>query len=268
MADTDTAPTAATRWIHIGNANTVELDSGVQMRSSMVSISGLRRQGRSHETGSEPKIKLTVNEFTDEVARIALGDDPTFDYGSAGSDNAQTGLSAAAGTAWNFNTGSSGVAVVAGQRTQIYDASGARVMDVTAVVLSGAVAQYGAAGDSMTLAEDVDYKLDPQTGEILWLKAISNDTVTPTITSNTITATSKNYASKIKAFLKGFKERYFMLRCYDQDDDFNMALWSEDIHGRISREGSSTADGQNDFENNLVIDVFNDPVCFKRDGTN
>lgn len=257
-----TAPGPATRWRHLMNCNNVSLDRGVTTRATKVVVGGLKRTAKSHTTELAPKFTLTGNEWTEEATRLALAADPAHDFGVAGDDNAQTGLSAVAGSAINATT----APIKKGERTQLYDAAGKRVYGVTAAVLTGALSAYGAAGSSATLAEDVDYVLDAQAGEIYWLIDVPNDTISTTLTTNAITASSANYATKIRSFLLGQRESYFMLRFYDQDERDDLALWSEDIFGSILASGTTEADGENDAEIPLEIMVYNDPTFYKRLG--
>lgn len=255
---------AASRWTDLGNIPGLQYNPNAENKTVMIVRRGLKRPGKSHTTAIEPKYEVTSNELSDEVLDMIFFVDAEHDFGSAGADNAQTGLSAVDGTDFDFDEGADGAGVLAGQRTDILDANGKQVHQITALALVGVATNYGPAEDSATLVEGVDYELDADIGQIRWLKAINNDVITPTITSETITSSSKKYMRKRKPNRVGYVERMCRIFWWDQDNDSNWVIYHKDFLARFSVDGGFNADGEADAESKLMIEVLSDGEIWKR----
>ncbi|MDP0498675.1 MAG: hypothetical protein Q7P63_01120 [Verrucomicrobiota bacterium JB022] len=257
-------PETNSRYGLLGSSASLEYAPNSETKTKMVPVRGIKRPVGAHTTKIEPKYNVTSNELSQKIVNMVFFTDADYDFGSAGADNAQTGLSAVAGTAWDFDATSTGEAVKAGDCTDVLDASGKPVQAITAIVLAGVNSAYGAAGDSTTLAEGIDYRLDPLLGQIVWLKPIDDDVITPTITSETITSTSRNYMRKLKPNRKGFIERMCRIFWYDQDDESNWVMAHKDFLARFTVTSGFTADGEADAEPQVEITVLTDGYMLKR----
>jgi len=255
---------AASRWTDLGNIPGLQYNPNAENKTVMIVRRGLKRPGKSHTTAIEPKYEVTSNELSDEVLDMIFFVDAEHDFGSEGADNAQTGISAVDGTDFDFDEGADGAGVLAGQRTDILDANGKHVHQITALALVGVATNYGPAEDSATLVEGVDYELDADIGQIRWLKAINNDVITPTITSETITSSSKKYMRKRKPNRVGYVERMCRIFWWDQDNDSNWVMLHKDFLARFSVDGGFNADGEADAESKLMIEVLSDGEIWKR----
>lgn len=253
-----------TRWNSLGNIPGLQYNPNAENKKTMTNVRGLRRPAKSHTTSIEPKYEVSVNELGDEVLDMIFFVDANHDFGAAGADNVQAGLSAVAGTAYDFDAGADGAAIGAGDRVDVLDAAGKRVQHVTAIALLGVALNYGAATDQAALVEGVDYELDGALGQIRFLKAIADDVITPTITSETITTASKNYMTKRKPNRVGYIERMCRIYWFDQDPDSNWAMAHEDFLARFSVTGGFNADGEADAEAKLEIEVLSDGDVYKR----
>lgn len=263
IADSATL-SAATRWTALGNVPGLQYQPNAENKKTMANIRGLKRPLKSHTTGIDPKYEVTVNELRDDVLDMIFFVDTTHDFGSGGADNAQTGLSAAAGTAFDFDAGDDGVAVAAGERVDILNASGGHVTHVTAIVLTGVNLAYGPDEDQAALVEGVDYELDGDVGQIRFLKAINDDVISTSITSETITAVSSNYMIKRKPNRIGYIERMCRIFWWDQDNDSNWVIWHKDFKARFSVSDGFNADGEADAEAKLEIEILTDGEIWKR----
>lgn len=212
-----------------------------ETRDKYVTNRGRKVLGKSSNRMIDDSYETTLGQLGYRNLGILYHGNPDYDWGAEAADNAQTGLSAVAGTAWNFNTGSSGVANVVGRWYPIRAASGTPHTDITACTFAGALSAYGSGGASTTLAEGIDYVLDKKLGMVQFKKSISNDTITPTITSKTISATSKEYLKKIKPGQLATIDGIFRVLFWDDEDDSNLAFHHQDFYGRLSANGGPTA---------------------------
>lgn len=264
LADSD-ALSAASRWKSLGNIPGLQYNPNSENKTTMMVVRGIRRPAKSHNTSIDPKYEVSVNEISDDVLDMIFFVDQGHDFGSAGADNAQTGISAAAGGAFDFDAGDDGVAVAAGERVDILDTDGKHVQHVTAIVLTGTNLNYGPDADQAALVEGVDYELDGALGQVRFLKPIDDDVITTSITSETITATSKSYMRKRKPNRVGYIERMCRIYWFDQDNDSNWVMAHKDFKGRFSVTGGFNADGEADAEATLEIEILSDGEILKRD---
>lgn len=252
------------RWKSLGAVPSLEYAPNAENKAVPVAVRGIIRTAKSHTSRIEPKYTATMRELSKKVMEMIFFEDTAHDFGAAGADNAQSGLSAASGSAFDLDEGSDGEGVAIGDRTDVLDSSGNHVLAITALVLAGVEEAYGAGGDSTTLAEGIDYELDADIGQVRWLKAINDDVITPTITSATIAATSTNYMTKAKPNRVGYVEKLCRIYWFDQDSDSNWVIWHKDFLARFSVGRGFTADGEATAEPQLMIEVLSDGEVWKR----
>lgn len=255
---------SATRWRNLGNIPGLQYRPNAENKKTMINVRGLRRPAKSHTTGIDPKYEVNVNELSDKVMDMIFFVDAEHDFGSAGASNSQSGLSAVAGTALDLDAADDGIAVAVGDRVDILDASGKHVTHITAIVLTGAKLVYGPDGDQAALVEGIDYELDGDVGQVRFLKAINDDVIGTSITSETIAATSQNYMTKRKPNRVGYIERLCRIFWWDQDNDSNWVIWHKDFLARFSVNDGFNADGEADAEATLEIEVLTDGEVWKR----
>ncbi len=256
-------PDTVSIWRDFGNTGEVKYNPNTDIKTTMVTRRGVKRPGKTFSKSINPKYEVMSNELSDQLLRLVHFTDENFDFDSE--DNAQAGLNAAAGRVFAFNESSNGKAVAAGDRTDILDTNGNHVFAVTAIALIGAKTVYGAAGASATLAEGVDYELDGDLGQILWLKAIADDSITSTITSATISDSSPNYMRKHKPNRKTFIERICRVFFFDQDEASNWAMANMDFLCRIVATDGYTANADSDAEAKVEITVLTDGYILIRE---
>lgn len=212
----------------------IGITTRADIREKMVTLRGQRRLGKASSKMTEESYTVTLGQLGFRNTAMLYNANPDRDWGSEAADNIQTGLSAVAGSAWDFDESSDGVANVAGRWYPVLNSSGVRVKDITALSLAGTLSAYGAAADGTALAEGIDYKLDGKLGMVQFLRAIDDDVITPTITSKTITAADKEYLKKLVPGERAFIEGMFCIYFWDDDDDDNLALCHEYFLGRLS----------------------------------
>ena len=259
-----TAVTAATRWQRFANLPGLSYDPQAEHKDTMIMVRGVKRPGKSHTTSINPKFTAKSNELNQQIVDFVFFADENEDLGSEAVDNAQAALSAAAGSDFDFDEGADGAGVTIGQRTDILNAAGARISNITAIVLTGGEEAYGATGDQTTLLEGTDYELDALLGQIIWLKAINDDVISTSITAPAITSDSDNYMVKRKPNQKGSREMLARMYWYDQDETSKLKLAYEDVLVRIKVTGGFESDGEAEAEPELEFTPLTDGRVLNR----
>ena len=260
----DLAVSPATRWKHLGNIPGLQYQPNSENKTTMGNIRGFKRTLKSFTTSIDPKYEVTANELSRDVLDMVLFVEPDHDFGIEGADNVQTGLSATAGSSFDFDAGSSGTAIAAGERVDILDATGKLVTQVTGIVLTGVNANYGPGADQNALVEGVDYELDGNVGQIRFIKPINDDVISTNITSQTITSASSNYMVKRKPNRVGSREWLTRIFWWDQDDLSNWVMWHKDFRARFHITDGFNADGEADAEAKMEIQILTDGEIWKR----
>lgn len=203
------------------------------VREKMIVNRGKRRLGKASSKATEESYTITFGQLGFRNLAMLFNADIDRDWGGEAADNIQTGLSATAGSAWDFDAGSDGSPNNVGRWYPVLNASGTRVRDITAITLAGVKAVYGAAGSATALAEGIDFNVDLKLGLIQFLTSIDDDVITPTITSKTITAGSVEYLKKLVPGETAFIEGIACLHFWDDDDEDNLALSHEYFLARL-----------------------------------
>lgn len=253
------------RFRDFGNIGDVKYNPTSDNKVMKFTRRALTRTAKAHNRSIEPKYEVMSNELSRLLRQLIFFTDPDHVWGAEGADNAQSAISATAGTPWDFDEGDDGQGVAIGDRTDILNASGAHVIGCTALVLAGVETVYGAGADSATLAEGVDYEHDSQLGQVRWLRAIDDDVITPTITCPAITSASANYMTKMKPNRVGYIERICRVNFFDQDEVANWAMAHNDFLARIIATDGPQANNDVDAEGKVEIHVLTDGYMLFRE---
>jgi len=251
------------RWRGAG-PGTATYNPNVQSETRSVPFHGLMRPLGSHTSGITPSWSVNLRSAKRDNLDFLYNVDPDHDFGSAGSDNAQSAISAAAGTAFDFDEGADGAGVLRGDRVDLLDASGNRVMHVTSVTLAGTQSNYGATGSATALLEGTDFEVDYLEGQILFLRDIADDVITPTFTAPAITSASELYLVKRKPFLLGSYRRHWRVLTTDQDERNPRVVGLYDFFGELAPSGSSQNDGSAAFEGQYTLTYISGGYLYTR----
>jgi len=264
VADSDTL-TPATRWQSQGGLS-VTYNPNATNNTRHVPIRGLKRPISSFTEMIDPSYDISGQQLTDDMIDWIFYVDAGHAFGSEGGDNAQSAISATAGTAWDFDEGADGTGIQIGQRVDVLDAAGNHVTfdDDSALTLAGTQSNYGSAGSATALLEGTDFEFDRELGQVVFLRAINDDVITPTLTSPAITSASKNYMTKRMPIREGKVSLRCRLFFFDQDKDSNLILAHKDFLGEISASGGLTADGSAEANPGVNIKILDEGRLFKR----
>lgn len=253
--------TAATQFSRFASAASLAYAANAEGATIMAPSRGMMVPVNHVTQKAEPKFTIKTNETSDgTLARQFLADSA---FAAATLNNLQTAIaSPTAGAAFDFDTGSDGIAIKKGTRMKIRTSAGAHVTHLTAVTYAGTESAYGAAADGTALAENIDVITDLERGEVIFLRDIDDDVITPTITAPAITATDETYRKGVKGLQVGTLRRYCEFHLY------NSATQIEDITikatcGIIPTSGF-TADASAETETETEFVVISGFQLFKR----
>lgn len=238
-------------WREMAKAN-VQYTPGATAKPRMMPSRSIMRTRKNRVTRIDPKYTGTILTLTRQATERVYAVDPAYSFAD-GNDNAQTGLSAVAGTAWSL------VGARAGDRFDILNASGKRVWGVTALTIAGTEEAYGAAGTATAPAEGIDWELDRSTCQIVLLQDSPDDTWTPTITSPTIAAGHALYMARRKPMRLAFLEVPTRIMFYQPDGTGSgreLVMWHDEFMASIFATAGHNADGDADSTYTLDISIL------------
>lgn len=209
------------------------LSTETEVKSKSIACRGQKRKVKSVNRMMGLKYKLTLAELGPKQLAMVYFGDPDYTFADA-AHNGQAALVATAGTPWNFDVANGGTAYKAGRYMAVRSAAGKEVTDLTALTLTGADAQYGAAGNSTALVEGIDYSVDLKTGLVTFSRAINGDVITPTITAKAITSDSDEFLTRIRVMSKATHKGMARLYVWDDDAKSNLALRHTDFHCQVT----------------------------------
>jgi len=208
-------------------SSTVETD----IKKKKLPRRGAMLEVKTTNRGMGIKYGLTLAEVGASSLPFMYFADPNYDWGAERKDNTQVALSAVQGAPFNFDIGNGGNEYLHNRWHEVYDAAGNRVTHLEALTLVGGNAVYGAAQDGVALEEGIDFEVDLLSGRFRISRSITDDVITPTITSKAITQSSDAYLQRLSVYSNPTFRGIASLELYDDDGEFlRHDLFRAEVH--------------------------------------